>query len=100
MTKITEHGQVLLELGKIQHVRLRTGSRQTTSVQLHGFHGVRGMVSVKARLRTTESVEAMLWRALAEYQKRVIEGMPKPHPHARARRRQMKLLHTANTRPM
>src|SRR5436190_24107314 len=41
---------------------------------------------VRFKLRKGESMEALIWRALAELQRREIDGMPKPDPKAKKRR--------------
>ncbi len=43
--------------------------------------------SVKARLRRGETIEAMVWRALAELNRRLLDGMPKPKQADVARRK-------------
>jgi hypothetical protein len=54
---------------------------------------------VRFRQRRGESIEALCWRALAELQKREVEGMPKPTPKERERRRRRKLLDSASGVP-
>ena len=51
------------------------------------------------RRRVGETLEAMLWRGLAELSKRQIEGMPGPNAAERRRRDLRKLLLSADTQP-
>jgi len=68
-----------------------------TKVRLCGS----GWVSVNYRQRRGETIEALLWRALAELSRREHAGMPKPDPKAKRRRDLRKLLDSANVqRPM
>lgn len=62
--------------GTEHHQHVHAAEPAQTSVRLVGEH----WRSVSFRQRKGESVEGLLWRALAEVAKREVEGMPKRKP--------------------
>ncbi len=95
-------------LAKIRNVRLRCwsssdGSRHSASITLYGEFSRRNLTSASftARQRSGETIEAMVWRAIVELQRRELEGNPKPSAREIERRKRSKLLAKADTsRPM
>jgi hypothetical protein len=55
--------------------------------------------SATARLRKGESIEAMVWRALAELKRRELDGNPEPNQKTVEYRRLRKLLLSADGQP-
>jgi|KBSSwiStaDraftv2_1062776.scaffolds.fasta_scaffold66317_7 hypothetical protein len=47
----------------------------------------RGSAHVLVRCGKYETIEAMVWRGLAELNRRLLDGMPKPRPEVVARRK-------------
>ena len=71
-------------------------------------HGLRGSASLstisrlvwvhaRVTLRKGETVETMLWRGLAELNRRATEGMPQPSVKAKAQRADRKIRKQAET---
>jgi hypothetical protein len=73
------------ELEKIDRWGL-SGSRQRAAFKAAVWTQGR-FASVSVRRRRGESIEAMMWRGLAELNRRFLDGMPKPRPEVAARRR-------------
>lgn len=68
-----------------------TGHDRRASFSAYGMSEDRRIyASVVVRLRAGESIEAMLWRGLAEFTNRLKVGMPKPTPAAAASRARVK----------
>lgn len=90
-------------LSKIRRVKLRCstssdGILRHAGITLYGeFNCQRGAsASFTARLKQGETLEAMVWRAIVELQRRELDGNPKPSPKVVEQRKLRKLLHTAS----
>jgi hypothetical protein len=73
------------QLAKIDSWRLR-GCRARASFTAATWTG-RRFASMSVRRRRGESIEAMMWRGLAELNRRLLDGMPRPRPEVVARQK-------------
>src|SRR5437773_320479 len=83
--------ELTIALDKLRFWRLRGRGKKASFSAWTAEGGQRLMTaSVAVRRQHGETIEAMIWRGLAELNRRMLDGMPKQNVNAIARRREVR----------